>query len=294
MNIYWPVYLNIESQVIALMNSIHMEDCHLEVYSSHISDLILRSATEIESIAKELYIKNGGEKKSGIRFDYDALEFLESKWLLSKKKVSISAYNCFFSKKELLPFEKNKKKSFGKKSLTFLWNNAYQNLKHDRSKGFKFGNVESLFQVLAALFILNIYYQDRTIPLNPHQKHNPFDASLGSSIFSVSFYEYYSIAVDNRVSKEKGMDEAVYIIKTTDESSSVFRGYMKEFQNMREERILNNIKKLIGDKKELFVEDPKKLIADSYKAITPELARNMYSEQQKLEKEAVLNKNEFD
>lgn len=297
MNIYWPVYLNIENEVNKLMNSIHMDDCHLEVYSSLISDLILRAATEIESIAKELYVKNGGEKTSGIRFDYDALTHLEKKWQLSMKKVTISAYSCFFSNKELLPFVKNTEKTFGRKTKTFFWNNAYQNLKHDRSNGFKFGNVEALFQVMAALFILNIYYQDRTIPLNPHQKHNPFDASLGSSVFSVSFYEYYSIAVDNKVSKEKGMEEAIYIIKATDSSSKIFRSLMKEKNDKEHEYIMKKMYEFINENENVSRQEIeakiKEIRKDALGNVPKNIFRNMFFEQGKLEYEAILNKNDF-
>jgi len=57
-NIYWPVYKNLEDEFGKLMFSIHIDDNQMNVYSSKISDLILRASTEIESISKELYHKN--------------------------------------------------------------------------------------------------------------------------------------------------------------------------------------------------------------------------------------------
>ncbi len=62
-NIYWPIYKNLESEVQKLSYSIHINDEQQKVYSSNISDIILRAATEIESISKELYITNGGKIK---------------------------------------------------------------------------------------------------------------------------------------------------------------------------------------------------------------------------------------
>ena len=58
-NIYWPVYKNLERELLSLTYSIHVDDAQLKVYSSQISDLIIRSAIEIESISKELYLKEG-------------------------------------------------------------------------------------------------------------------------------------------------------------------------------------------------------------------------------------------
>ena len=44
MNIYWPVFKNIESEFSKLTYDIHIDDDQLTVYSSKITDLILRSA----------------------------------------------------------------------------------------------------------------------------------------------------------------------------------------------------------------------------------------------------------
>jgi len=54
-NVYWPVYSNLEKGVDELAFAIHIDDAQLGVYSSRITDLILRAAAEIESLSKELY-----------------------------------------------------------------------------------------------------------------------------------------------------------------------------------------------------------------------------------------------
>jgi hypothetical protein len=74
-NIYWPVYKNIESEFNNLMFNIHIDDNQLNVYSSKITDLILRSSAEIESLSKELYKLNGGTKSiEKIKYDDDAIK----------------------------------------------------------------------------------------------------------------------------------------------------------------------------------------------------------------------------
>jgi hypothetical protein len=85
-NIYWPIYMNIEKEFNELMFCIHIDDKQVDVYSSKISDLIFRASTEIESLAKELYKNNNGQKLSNIKYDKDALCFLNSLWDLESKK----------------------------------------------------------------------------------------------------------------------------------------------------------------------------------------------------------------
>ena len=59
-NIYWPVYKNLEKEVLKLADFLHFSDDQTRVYSMHIADLIIRCAVEIEAIAKELYSSLGG------------------------------------------------------------------------------------------------------------------------------------------------------------------------------------------------------------------------------------------
>ncbi|VXC43970.1 hypothetical protein [Sphingobacterium multivorum] len=194
MNIYWPIYQNIENEIVKLTYSIHMSDDNLRVYSSIISDLILRCAAEIESIAKELYKANGGEKKSNIKYDYDALKFLDQHWTISKKEVYISNHNVFFSNKVILPFAKDTQAT-GKNYDTFLWNNAYQNLKHDRGNSLIEGNVKALFSICSALYVLNLYYKNIEINIG-RDYDKPIDLSMGSTLFSVGLYKSVTSNLD--------------------------------------------------------------------------------------------------
>ena len=72
-NIYWPVYKNLEAELVHLSYNIHIDDNQLDVYSVKISDLILRASAEIESISKELYINNGGTKTVSATIKYGSL-----------------------------------------------------------------------------------------------------------------------------------------------------------------------------------------------------------------------------
>ena len=58
--LYWQVYKNLEKEFFGLADVIHVDDKQLEVYSMKIADLLIRTVVEIEAIAKELYLSNGG------------------------------------------------------------------------------------------------------------------------------------------------------------------------------------------------------------------------------------------
>ena len=152
-NIYWSVYKNLEKGVVNLSYSIHIDDNQLNVYSSYISDLILRASAEIESISKELYKLNGGSKIK-IKYDTDALEYLNNLWKLDLKVVILSSINCFQTNKELKPFLKNEISTFHGKQ-TYSWNNSYQNLKHDRANSLQYGSVKYLIDIMASLYVLD-------------------------------------------------------------------------------------------------------------------------------------------
>lgn len=72
-NIYWPVFRNLEKNIEELSFAIHFDDTQQGVYSSRISDLVLRAAAEIESLSKELYKTNGGTRTGEFKFDDVAL-----------------------------------------------------------------------------------------------------------------------------------------------------------------------------------------------------------------------------
>lgn len=189
MNIYWPVYKNLEAEFLKIMYYVHIDDEQLDVYSSKIADLILRAAIEIESICKELYVANGGISKKNIKFDHHILdEMLIPNWVLDKKVVIITAYNCFRTQRELYPFVKGESRTSASSCQTFSWNNAYQNLKHDRGKSLPLSSIRHLFDVMAALYVLNIYYKSEVFPPAKFHGEVPIPPALGSDIFSIHIH----------------------------------------------------------------------------------------------------------
>jgi hypothetical protein len=241
MNIYWPIYKNLESEFTKLMYNIHIDDNQLNVYSSKISDLILRAAIEIESISKELYKLNGGTKLGHIRYDDDALDFLNSKWDLDKKTVIISSSNCFQTNKCLSPFVKNEVRT-GRSNMTYSWNNAYQNIKHDRASSLNFGSIKYLFDILSALYLLNLYFSNKTIPLEKDSKGIGLSPNIGSEIFSIEVYTYFGYDEDNKYIKNSTFNNCVYYIDITEDTAKVFFDSIKIFQKKINELSFQNEK----------------------------------------------------
>jgi hypothetical protein len=225
-NIYWPVYKSIESEIENLMFHIHIDDAHLNVYSAKISDLIMRCAVEIESISKELYKLNGGPQKDKLNYDEDALKFLNSKWKLDEKSVIISSGNCFLTKRELKPFQKTENRTKSNRP-TYTWNNSYQNLKHDRVSSLKFGSIKYLFDIAAALYVLNLYFKEITFPLGSDSSAKTFDRSLGSSIFSVKLHKNFIIDIEKRYIKNIDFDECIYFLTFDNRSFKDLREELK-------------------------------------------------------------------
>jgi len=192
-NLYWPVYKNLEREVLALSNHIHFDDNQLIVYSVKIAELLLRCVTEIEAISKDLYETNGGDmypkdnngNDRQLYFDTDCLEYFERIWTLSKKQVIVSAISFYFKKDEnkILTPLKNANKH-GKCD----WKRAYQSIKHNRSKEIKQANVKHLVRALAALYLLNIYYRNESFEINRFEnifKRKEFEYNFDSDIFSI-------------------------------------------------------------------------------------------------------------
>ena len=120
-NLYWPVYMNLEKELLELSYSISFDNTQFEYmeddkknhiktppYSLKIGDLLVRCCTEIEALIRELTKETDEEgiKKvptvdssrpitAGCR-----LKYLHHTLSLDKKVVLVSCSNMFFSKKD--------------------------------------------------------------------------------------------------------------------------------------------------------------------------------------------------
>lgn len=233
LNLYWPVYKNLEKEFLQLADYIHFSDDQTKVYSMHIADLIVRCSIEIEAITKELYLNLGGNlspvdangKKRDLYFDTDCIDLLEKQWKLGDKRIIVSASTFYFyadTNKILTPLYKaNKRGSSGSK-----WKQAYQSVKHSRKSSLKIASIENLLHAMGALYILNLYYKDQNFDIGRvYMGTNEFDNRIGSEVFSVFTYRATLLSMstsmdDSCIMKQKDndLDSSIYIIKYDDES----------------------------------------------------------------------------
>ncbi len=227
-NPYWPIYKNLEREVVVLSNQIHFDDSQLTVYSIKISELLLRCVVEVEAIAKELYFKNGGKNPSGrdLYFDTDCLNLLEDKWTLSKKVIIVSSANFYFQQEEnkiLTPLNKANKRG----TSAADWEKAYQAVKHNRTMNLTKGNIKHLLRAMGALFLLNLYFKDDVFKL----------ADINSEKFAENFSDLFNIKVhkwngdtndyDSYLKKED-FEECTYLIKFTNDSKAKWSEFANE------------------------------------------------------------------
>ncbi len=244
LNLYWPVYKNLEKEVLELSNVIHFDDNQTKIYSMKIADLIVRCAIEIESIAKELYQQLGGDmdpktddgKSRDLYFDTDCISLIDDKWKICQKEIKISATTFYFTKTEniiLMPLKNCNNRSKNK------WNKAYQAIKHNRAKSLTKANLKNLLNALGALYILNLYYRNEKYLIDKRNFHIIFDDRVGSEIFSVFVAHAEKIPIGNEVSDDdieqevkNELNRCIYIQKYTEEA----------FKLMHKETVSNNYK----------------------------------------------------
>lgn len=305
-NLYSSVYRNLEREFVSLSNLIHINDDQLKIYSIKIAELLIRTVVEVESISKELYFLNGGDKNDDkeLFFDTDCLELLENKWKLSKKVIFVTSTNLYFDlddNKILRPLKKANKRG----SSSSDWLRAYQAVKHNRGKNLKKGNLKNLIRALGGLYILNIYYRDAIFQLGKDETGTNFDSSLGSELFSIKSHVNNEIRIHKNFTINSDYDECIYIIKATDETRKNIQNLMKEFSDEANKRIKKNLnqetEKILKILQSSKKEDIEKNLADLMDNLRTEYTHKVARQNgekyiktyEALRYEGILNKQQF-
>lgn len=211
-NLYWQVYLNLERDLLELADTIYINDSQQEVYSMRIADMLIRTVIEIEALAKELYLTNGGEvmPEEDMYFDTVCMAHLNKLWNLDQKVVQVVSPNIYFEKEEngvLRPLHKAHKRGTSSSD----WNKAYQAVKHNRVKELAKGNIKNLLHGLAALYVLNLYNRDEKYSnLSGTDKSN-VNSGFGSSLFAVKIHKENGLRADGVYTLNADYEECVYI-----------------------------------------------------------------------------------
>ncbi|MFN3138791.1 MAG: hypothetical protein ACE37L_13955 [Allomuricauda sp.] len=304
--IYWSVFKNIEREVVHLSNQIHFDDEQLDIYSVKITELLIRTCVEVESISKDLYYILGGPKSNNndLFFDTDCIQLLESNWKLSSKKVFISSSNFYFQldkNKILIPLKKANKRG----SSSSDWLKAYQAVKHNRSKNLKKGNLKHLIRALAGLFLLNLYYRNLTFNLEKDASGVNFEQNIGSEIFSIKTHSNTSININGTYQKNDDFDECTYLIVPTEETRLVVQNTLIDLNNKAQENFKENVSKTIleelknikinseTDLNEKVKEIAKKFETENFRNLAQRNGGMLSKAFKNLEYKAILNTNQF-
>lgn len=299
-NLYWPIYKNIEKEVLELSNLIHFDDKQISVYSVKITELLIRCSVEIESISKDLYISEGGEipPNRDLYFDTDCLQALEDKWFLSKKVLILSSSTFHFQEennKVLTPLYKSYKRGTSGAD----WKKAYQAVKHERVTSLSKGNIGNLIRALGALLILNIYFKNDVFDLEKDNKATSFPINCGSDLFSIKIHEWTGNNGQGAYVKGADFDECVYLAKWTNDTESKMKQATEKMRSSNLEFALqhpkmvawlktNKIEEYTGDN---LIWDV--LGVEDYKIMLAKASPAMSDVSKTIEYEAIINKQDI-
>lgn len=214
-----------------------------------IADLLIRTVIEIESLAKELYLTNGGAvvPDEEMYFDTVCMAHLDGLWNLDKKVVQVVSPNIYFDKeenKEFCPLHKASKRG----TSSADWNKAYQAVKHNRVKELSKGSLKNLIHGMAALYVLNLYYRDERINgLSGSDKDN-INRGFGSSLFAVKIHKVNNLRIDGTYAKRADYDECVYIEDHEPTSKKTAMEAMASLNEYERNAAIAELQKLINEK----------------------------------------------
>lgn len=260
-NLYWPVYKNLEKEVIELSYIVNFDDNQFKyikddagnhiktpVYSIKIGDLLVRCCTEIEALIQELTkgkdedVKNLPTVNSGRPITTGCrLKYLHSIWGLDKKPVIISCSSMYFmdlSNKYFFPFQYNKDGYDD-------YYSAYNAIKHNRNnKTIYKGNIRYLLRAMASLYLLNIYHKNESIFLGKNSSITSIPSS--SNLFAVEAIKAATTEENSvmlTLGKFKEAVTAVLVVKTTLKSKTIEKENSKQYLDSINSNLIELIKK---------------------------------------------------
>ena len=142
--VYWNYYLLLENRVLELEPYIEFAKSNYNTYSLKIKDLLISVCCEVE----QLFILIIGEESSIEGY----VNFLNSDNFYGKVKADSVKFKNIDT---FHPFVTNDKNQL-------FWWKAHNSLKHNRVNSFLKANLENLLNALAGLYLLEIYYYNKT------------------------------------------------------------------------------------------------------------------------------------
>lgn len=263
-NLYYPVFRNLESEVIELSRGIYFSDEQINVYSIKISELLSRCLTEIESLYKDLYRNETNTNPATVG---DAWRFLDSEWRLAKKELEITSDNFFFGEyfqPYFAPFD------YQNGSDEDFYS-AYNAVKHDRAKNLHKANIGLLIRALGALYILNVCYAKEDLTSSIYA---PKVAGVATGVYADLGINLSDFLDHCLIIQYFEYDYYLWQEDNYDTLSNMISKLGKQARAKLENRIVSNSSSILGISNLLFeLTDPKnsvgKILRSSYDISKP-------------------------
>ena len=217
--LHWNMYKGLEREFLSLAETIHINDKQVQVFSLKISELLIRTATEIESISKDLYsVESNLPVSRGTYFDTDCLRYLNDKWHLEKRVIYVNCHLVYCddeSNKMLLPLKKASVQG------ACDWKKAYQALKHNGRMSIEKGCIKNFMKALAALYLLNVYYKGLSehLEIGGAAASNKFNGPRDSDVFLVKVASLgEKVGSTGYLPKRDFYDDCTYLVRPSEVS----------------------------------------------------------------------------
>jgi hypothetical protein len=181
------------------------------------------------------------------------------------------------------------------------WNKAYQAVKHNRIKELPKGNIKHLLHGLAALYVLNLYYQDLQIKDLTSTEKEKVNSSFGSDLFAVKIHKCNGLGKDDKYDKAVDYDECIYIEEHEEQSKDNAIQALTDMNNYLNEKGNEELLRQINEKKErgevITMEWVDKIRLEIMKSLFPikdyQLGKRLSNSLHNLHYNVVLNKQQY-
>lgn len=215
--LHWNTYKGLEREFLSLADNVHINDKQLSVFSLKTAELLLRTASEIESISKDLYSAVSGMPTSReTYFDSDCIKYLNDKWHIEKRVVYVNCQQVYLDNVENTILTPLKKASV---QGACDWKKAYQAVKHDGRVCLEKGNIKNFLKSLGALYILNTYFKGCSdkIQIGDEAATKSFNGPRDSDIFLLKIASLGTATGQNGYNPKRDFyDDCTYLVRPTE------------------------------------------------------------------------------
>ena len=151
---FWSAFINLYSDLESTFRFIEPVNKHLSVYSLRYYELLLRAATEFESVCKNEIIKNHLSNKNREKLNIEDYFKLEEHFKRISNNGPIRQLANWKIGFHFDPILYRQPLSNWKSDYKLSWYKDYNEVKHNRQQFFEKANLENVLDAIGSLFII--------------------------------------------------------------------------------------------------------------------------------------------